>query len=185
MVTHLHIGGKPFLLSPESLISPSGRLCRTGLPCAGAAALPTDADRHCNGFPTQTEVTNRQSPSLWRPLVLLIPLRLGLTDINEAYVETLKVGDSSFLPSVSLATLSMVRQLWGTVNNWLTMRLGVTCGVFSVEVGRKGVDLASGVENSDFSHFVKRPSGSQLAPGICLLLPSGLSVHLESGQGLK
>lgn len=35
------------------------------------------------------EVTNR-SP-LWRPLVLLIPLRLGLTDINEAYVETLKV----------------------------------------------------------------------------------------------
>ncbi|XP_063093023.1 cysteine protease ATG4B isoform X2 [Cavia porcellus] len=66
------------------------RLCRTGLPCAGAAALPTDADRHCNGFPTQTEVTNRQSPSLWRPLVLLIPLRLGLTDINEAYVETLK-----------------------------------------------------------------------------------------------
>ena len=35
------------------------------------------------------EVTNR--PSAWRPLVLLIPLRLGLTDINEAYVETLKV----------------------------------------------------------------------------------------------
>lgn len=28
---------------------------------------------------------------LWRPLVLLIPLRLGLTDINEAYIETLKV----------------------------------------------------------------------------------------------
>uniref|UniRef100_A0A8C4ZWL6 Cysteine protease n=1 Tax=Gadus morhua TaxID=8049 RepID=A0A8C4ZWL6_GADMO len=27
---------------------------------------------------------------LWRPLVLLIPLRLGLTDINEAYIETLK-----------------------------------------------------------------------------------------------
>lgn len=29
--------------------------------------------------------------ALWRPLVLLIPLRLGLTDINEAYIETLKV----------------------------------------------------------------------------------------------
>uniref|UniRef100_A0AAY4E3Q2 Cysteine protease n=1 Tax=Denticeps clupeoides TaxID=299321 RepID=A0AAY4E3Q2_9TELE len=28
--------------------------------------------------------------ALWRPLVLLIPLRLGLTDINEAYIETLK-----------------------------------------------------------------------------------------------
>ncbi|KAM6152208.1 cysteine protease ATG4B isoform 1-T1 [Erethizon dorsatum] len=66
------------------------RLCRTGFPCAGAAMLSTDVDRHCNGFPTPTEVTNRQSPSPWRPLVLLIPLRLGLTDINEAYVETLK-----------------------------------------------------------------------------------------------
>lgn len=29
--------------------------------------------------------------ALWKPLVLLIPLRLGLSDINEAYVETLKV----------------------------------------------------------------------------------------------
>ncbi|KAM7104829.1 cysteine protease ATG4B isoform 3-T3 [Molossus nigricans] len=36
----------------------------------------------------RAEVASRPSP--WRPLVLLIPLRLGLTDINEAYVETLK-----------------------------------------------------------------------------------------------
>lgn len=68
----------------------SGRLCRSSLPCAGAAAFPADSDRHCNGFPAGAEVTNRPAP--WRPLVLLIPLRLGLTDINEAYVETLKVG---------------------------------------------------------------------------------------------
>uniref|UniRef100_A0A9L0S225 Cysteine protease n=1 Tax=Equus caballus TaxID=9796 RepID=A0A9L0S225_HORSE len=65
-----------------------GRLCRSSLPCAGAAAFPADSDRHCNGFPAGAEVTNRPAP--WRPLVLLIPLRLGLTDINEAYVETLK-----------------------------------------------------------------------------------------------
>ncbi|PNI12339.1 ATG4B isoform 18, partial [Pan troglodytes] len=65
-----------------------GRLCRTSVPCAGATAFPADSDRHCNGFPAGAEVTNRLSP--WRPLVLLIPLRLGLTDINEAYVETLK-----------------------------------------------------------------------------------------------
>ncbi|XP_009443005.4 cysteine protease ATG4B isoform X2 [Pan troglodytes] len=64
------------------------RLCRTSVPCAGATAFPADSDRHCNGFPAGAEVTNRLSP--WRPLVLLIPLRLGLTDINEAYVETLK-----------------------------------------------------------------------------------------------
>uniref|UniRef100_A0A8C6NV12 Cysteine protease n=1 Tax=Nothobranchius furzeri TaxID=105023 RepID=A0A8C6NV12_NOTFU len=28
--------------------------------------------------------------ALWKPLVLLIPLRLGLSDINEAYIDTLK-----------------------------------------------------------------------------------------------
>ncbi|XP_037017384.2 cysteine protease ATG4B isoform X3 [Artibeus jamaicensis] len=47
-----------------------------------------NSEGHCNGFPSRAEVNNRLSP--WRPLVLLIPLRLGLTDINEAYVETLK-----------------------------------------------------------------------------------------------
>lgn len=66
------------------------RLCRVSLPCIGAAALPTDLERHCNGLPDETEVTIR--PSAWRPLlqVLLIPLHLELTDINEAYGETLK-----------------------------------------------------------------------------------------------
>uniref|UniRef100_A0A668AEG3 Cysteine protease n=1 Tax=Myripristis murdjan TaxID=586833 RepID=A0A668AEG3_9TELE len=32
----------------------------------------------------------RGPTALWKPLVLLIPLRLGLSDINEAYIETLK-----------------------------------------------------------------------------------------------
>uniref|UniRef100_A0A8C9VX70 Cysteine protease n=1 Tax=Scleropages formosus TaxID=113540 RepID=A0A8C9VX70_SCLFO len=32
----------------------------------------------------------RKETVLWKPLVLLIPLRLGLSDINEAYMETLK-----------------------------------------------------------------------------------------------
>ncbi|XP_028339394.1 cysteine protease ATG4B isoform X1 [Physeter macrocephalus] len=64
------------------------RLCRSSLPCAGAAAFPADSQRHCNGFPAGAEVSSRPSP--WRPLVLLIPLRLGLTDINAAYAETLK-----------------------------------------------------------------------------------------------
>ncbi|KAK2494797.1 hypothetical protein MC885_012368, partial [Smutsia gigantea] len=63
-------------------------LCRSSLPCVGAAVFPADSDRHCNGFPAEAEVASRLPP--WRPLVLLIPLRLGLTDINEAYVETLK-----------------------------------------------------------------------------------------------
>lgn len=55
-----------------------------------ATASPADFEGHCNGLPAGAEVASR--PSVWRPLVLLIPLRLGLTDINEAYVETLKVG---------------------------------------------------------------------------------------------
>uniref|UniRef100_H0XVC9 Cysteine protease n=1 Tax=Otolemur garnettii TaxID=30611 RepID=H0XVC9_OTOGA len=64
------------------------RLCRTSLPCGTAPASSAAPDQHCNGFPAGAEVTTRLSP--WRPLVLLIPLRLGLTDINAAYVETLK-----------------------------------------------------------------------------------------------
>lgn len=32
-----------------------------------------------------------EETAFWKPLVLLIPLRLGLSDINEAYIETLKV----------------------------------------------------------------------------------------------
>uniref|UniRef100_A0A4X1SY13 Cysteine protease n=1 Tax=Sus scrofa TaxID=9823 RepID=A0A4X1SY13_PIG len=64
------------------------RLCRSSLPRAGAAAFPADSDRHCNGFPAEAEAGPRPVP--WRPLVLLIPLRLGLTDINAAYTETLK-----------------------------------------------------------------------------------------------
>lgn len=31
-----------------------------------------------------------EETALWRPLVLLIPLRLGLSDINDAYIEPLK-----------------------------------------------------------------------------------------------
>lgn len=62
----------------------------------GAAAFPDAPDQHCNGFPAGAEAGATAEPSKrpapWRPLVLLIPLRLGLTDINEAYVETLKVG---------------------------------------------------------------------------------------------
>ncbi|XP_057600093.1 cysteine protease ATG4B isoform X2 [Hippopotamus amphibius kiboko] len=64
------------------------RLCGSSLPCAGAAASPADADWHWNGFPAGAEASSRPAP--WRPLVLLIPLRLGLTDMNAAYAETLK-----------------------------------------------------------------------------------------------
>lgn len=101
----------------------SGRLCRGGLPCAGAAALPADPGRHCNGFPAGAEVSNRLAP--WRPLVLLIPLRLGLTDINEAYVETLKVGGGRRLlahrqglemPLVAKALL--LWPCWHPVDRW-------------------------------------------------------------------
>lgn len=68
-----------------------GRLCQSTFPCAGAAACPSvDSDVLCNGYLEEAGV--RDKLSLWKPLVLLIPLRLGLTEINEAYIETLKVG---------------------------------------------------------------------------------------------
>lgn len=44
-----------------------------------------------NGCPEDLGLRGRLP--LWKPLVLLIPLRLGLTEINEAYIETLKVGN--------------------------------------------------------------------------------------------
>ena len=43
-----------------------------------------------------------EETALWRPLVLLIPLRLGLSDINEAYIETLKVRNGSMYINCSL-----------------------------------------------------------------------------------
>ncbi|XP_067395090.1 cysteine protease ATG4B isoform X3 [Emydura macquarii macquarii] len=65
------------------------RLCKSSFLCAGAAAFPAaESDLLYNGYPDGAEVTERLL--LWKPLVLLIPLRLGLTDINEAYIETLK-----------------------------------------------------------------------------------------------
>ncbi|KAK2538705.1 Atg4b [Columba livia] len=65
------------------------RLCQSNAPCAGAAACPAvESDGLYNGCPEEAGVRDRRS--LWKPLVLLIPLRLGLTEINEAYIETLK-----------------------------------------------------------------------------------------------
>ncbi|XP_049659883.1 cysteine protease ATG4B isoform X4 [Accipiter gentilis] len=65
------------------------RLCQSNFPCAGAAACPAvESDVLYNGYPEEGGVRDRLS--LWKPLVLLIPLRLGLTEINEAYIETLK-----------------------------------------------------------------------------------------------
>ncbi|KAH0623964.1 hypothetical protein JD844_007192, partial [Phrynosoma platyrhinos] len=65
------------------------RLCKLSCPCPGASAFPlAESDLLSNGYPDGAECTDRLL--LWKPLVLLIPLRLGLTDINEAYIETLK-----------------------------------------------------------------------------------------------
>ncbi|XP_025934324.1 cysteine protease ATG4B isoform X3 [Apteryx rowi] len=65
------------------------RLCQSNFSCAGAAAFPAvESDLLYNGYPEEAGVRDRLS--LWKPLVLLIPLRLGLTEINEAYIETLK-----------------------------------------------------------------------------------------------
>ncbi|XP_073530666.1 cysteine protease ATG4B isoform X1 [Phyllobates terribilis] len=52
------------------------RLCRLG---------SCDSGPLCNGHDGASN-----SHLMWRPLVLLIPLRLGLSEINGAYIETLK-----------------------------------------------------------------------------------------------
>lgn len=81
--------------SPNALCCCSlctGRLCQSNVQCAGAAGCSAlESDVLYNGCPE--DVGLRERLALWKPLVLLIPLRLGLTEINEAYIETLKVGN--------------------------------------------------------------------------------------------
>lgn len=61
---------------------------------AGANTEPEGAGE-LNGCLEGACALAEEETALWKPLVLLIPLRLGLSDINEAYIETLKVSYSS------------------------------------------------------------------------------------------
>lgn len=70
------------------------RLCMPWLDFAGASAEPEGAGE-LNGCLEGACALAEEETALWKPLVLLIPLRLGLSDINEAYIETLKVSYSS------------------------------------------------------------------------------------------
>ena len=38
-----------------------------------------------------TKKSNETPPNTWRPLVIIIPLRLGLSDVNTEYIDQLKV----------------------------------------------------------------------------------------------
>lgn len=66
------------------------RLCMPWLDIGGACAQPEGAGE-LNGYLEGACAFAEEETALWKPLVLLIPLRLGLSDINEAYIETLKV----------------------------------------------------------------------------------------------
>ena len=78
------------LMSPPGHVSAAERLCMPWLDYGGACADPGGASA-LNGCLEGAGAMAEEEGPLWRPLVLLIPLRLGLTDINEAYIETLKV----------------------------------------------------------------------------------------------
>lgn len=66
------------------------KLCMPWLDFDGAGCSAGAAARELNGCLEGACALAEEESALWRPLVLLIPLRLGLTDINEAYIETLK-----------------------------------------------------------------------------------------------
>lgn len=63
------------------------------MPWLDAAGACPDAEGvgELNGCLEGACALAEEEAALWKPLVLLIPLRLGLSDINEAYIETLKV----------------------------------------------------------------------------------------------
>lgn len=44
---------------------------------------------------------SNSSKQIWKPLVLVIPLRLGISTINPAYVEGVKVSNSTFIKLVN------------------------------------------------------------------------------------
>lgn len=69
---------------------PAERLCMPWLDVEGACCEPEGAGE-LNGCPGGACALAEEETALWKPLVLLIPLRLGLSDINEAYIGTLKV----------------------------------------------------------------------------------------------
>lgn len=58
---------------------------------AAGACDETEGVGELNGCLEGACALAEEETALWKPLVLLIPLRLGLSDINEAYIETLKV----------------------------------------------------------------------------------------------
>lgn len=60
------------------------------LDAAGTCAEPEGVGE-LNGCLEGACALAEEETAFWKPLVLLIPLRLGLSDINEAYIETLKV----------------------------------------------------------------------------------------------
>uniref|UniRef100_A0A8P4GRE1 Cysteine protease n=1 Tax=Dicentrarchus labrax TaxID=13489 RepID=A0A8P4GRE1_DICLA len=64
------------------------RLCMPWLDAAGA--YEPEGVGELNGCLEGACALAEEETALWKPLVLLIPLRLGLSDINEAYIETLK-----------------------------------------------------------------------------------------------
>uniref|UniRef100_A0A8C7VCP8 Cysteine protease n=1 Tax=Oncorhynchus mykiss TaxID=8022 RepID=A0A8C7VCP8_ONCMY len=67
------------------------RLCMPWLDYGGAACVDLQGGMsERNGCLEGACALAEEETALWNPLLLLIPLRLGLSDINEAYIETLK-----------------------------------------------------------------------------------------------
>uniref|UniRef100_A0A8C2GSQ1 Cysteine protease n=2 Tax=Cyprinus carpio TaxID=7962 RepID=A0A8C2GSQ1_CYPCA len=66
------------------------RLCMPWLDFDRGACAVSEEPREMNGDLEGACALTGEETALWKPLVLLIPLRLGLSDINEAYIEPLK-----------------------------------------------------------------------------------------------
>ncbi|XP_005165980.1 cysteine protease ATG4B isoform X1 [Danio rerio] len=66
------------------------RLCMPWLDFDRGACAVSEEPREMNGDLEGACALAEEETALWKPLVLLIPLRLGLSDINEAYIEPLK-----------------------------------------------------------------------------------------------
>lgn len=140
--------------------------------CGGAASLGACHSRlSSNGVQKSDDtgnspaVDNTPSSTAWKPLVLFIPLRLGLTEINPIYFESLRKC-FTFKQSIGI--------IGGKPNHahWFIGYVGKELIYLDPHTTQNVVDLDSRSMDSDFSYHCSTPpsrmSFSKLDPSIAL-----------------
>ncbi|KAK3763780.1 hypothetical protein RRG08_065743 [Elysia crispata] len=129
------------------------------------SSLSRDQKGSTDNLTHQSETENASSTSAWKPLVLIIPLRLGLTEINPIYFDSLRKC-FTFKQSVGI--------IGGKPNHahWFIGYVGKELIYLDPHTTQNVADLDSRSMTSDFSYHCGTPpsrmSFSKLDPSIAL-----------------